>query len=59
MTNTPEEKQKIKPDFYIFEKDEEGNNKQIGAVFKHNKGNGFNIVIDKKRYSAFPPKLKP
>lgn len=63
MTNTTEkstaEKQENKtPDFYIFAKDEEGNSQRIGAAFKHAKGNGFNILIDKQRYSAFPPKPK-
>ncbi len=47
------------PDFYIFAKDSEGNSKRIGAAFKHSKGNGFNILIEKQRYTAFPPKLKP
>lgn len=58
MTDTTE-KPKPKPNYYIFEKDADGNNLRVGAVFKHNKGDGFNIVIDNKRYAAFPPKPKP
>lgn len=55
---TENEKAKVMPTYYIFEKDAEGNSKRIGAAFKHGKGNGFNIVIDKNRYTAFPPKPK-
>jgi len=29
-----------------------------GAVFKHGKGGGFNLVIAGKRYVAFPAKTK-
>lgn len=59
MTTTPENKDKTKtPDFYIFGQDAEGNSQRIGAAFKHAKGNGFNILIDKQRYTAFPPKPK-
>lgn len=49
---------KSKPAFYIFAKSENGENKRIGAAFKHNKGNGLNIVINGVRYTAFPPKDK-
>lgn len=57
MTDTSNEKQK--PDFYIFAKDDNGGSKNIGAAFKHAKGKGYNIVIGKARYVAFPPKPKP
>ena len=50
------EKQNIA--FYIFEKGTNGNGKRVGTAFKHNKGNGLNILMDKKRYVAFPPKAK-
>lgn len=55
---TAEKRERIIPDFYIFEKDNEGNSKRIGAAFKHVKGKGLSILIDKQRYSAFPPKPK-
>lgn len=59
MTNENENnKPKIIPSYYIFEKDAEGNSRRIGAAFKHKNGGGFNIVIDKNRYTAFPPKPK-
>ena len=32
--------------------------KRTGAVFKHGKGNGFNVVINGNRYATFPPKAK-
>jgi hypothetical protein len=47
---------KAKPAFYIFTKDEEGNNQRIGAAFAHKKGKGLNIVINELRLVAFPPK---
>jgi hypothetical protein len=56
---TPEKKQA--PAFYIFdtvEVDGEKQSKRIGAAFKHSKGNGFNVIIDGKRYAAFPLKAK-
>ena len=49
------------PAFYIFETVETAGkkeNKRIGAAFAHKKGTGFNILINGKRYSAFPPKSK-
>jgi len=49
----------VKPAFYIFTKDEQGNSIRIGAAFAHKKGKGLNLVIHDKRYSAFPPKSKP
>lgn len=59
MTNTNEKQEKQKPAFYIFAKDAEGKSQHIGAAFQHAKGNGFNILIGKQRYVAFPPKAKP
>lgn len=59
MTNETDNNNKKTPAFYIFAKDEEGNNQRIGAAFLHAKGNGMNIVINEQRYSAFPPKNKP
>ena len=47
---------KAKPTFYIFAKDEEGNNQRIGAAFAHKKGKGLNIIINEMRLVAFPPK---
>ena len=55
-------KEKQAPAFYIFETveiDGKKENKRIGAAFAHKKGSGFNILINGKRYSAFPPKPKP
>lgn len=51
-------KTKQAPAFYIFEQGEGKDMKRIGAAFKHGKGNGFNVVISGKRYTAFPPKAK-
>lgn len=45
-----------KPNFYIFGIDANGESKPIGAVFNHQKGKGFNILIEQKRYVAFPTK---
>jgi hypothetical protein len=47
---------KVKPAFYIFTKDEEGNNQRIGAAFAHKRGKGLNIHINDLRLVAFPPK---
>ena len=62
MTTTTETtKEKQTPAFYIFdtvEADGKKEYKRIGAVFKHGKGSGYNLVIDGKRYAAFPPKQK-
>jgi hypothetical protein len=52
---------KQKPAFYLFatvEIDGKKENKRIGAAFAHKKGNGMNVVIDGKRYAAFPPKAQ-
>ena len=54
-------KEKQVPAFYIFDTVETNGkkeNKRIGAAFAHKKGNGFNLVINGKRYAAFPPKAK-
>lgn len=58
MTTEVERKPKQMPAFFIYDQDEEGNNLRIGAVFRHKRGQGFNILLDGKRYLAFPPKLK-
>jgi hypothetical protein len=56
--NTETRKTKKPADRYIFEGD--GNQKKIvGSVYFHQKGNGMNILIGNKRYSAFAPKAKP
>lgn len=52
-------KTKKTADLYIFEQDAEGNNQIVGAVFRHSKGNGMNLLIGEARYSAFPPKANP
>ena len=60
-TQTKTTKEKQIPAFYIFdtvESDGKKENKRIGAAFAHSKGNGFNVIINGKRYSAFPPKPK-
>lgn len=49
------------PAFYIFETVEaEGKkeNKRIGAAFTHKKGNGLTLIVNGKRYAAFPPRAK-
>ncbi len=53
MTDAPK-----KPNLYIFNKNSQGE-APVGAVFMHQKGNGFSLVIADKWYSAFPPKPKP
>ncbi len=61
-TQTETTKEKQLPAFYIFDTVESGGkkeNKRVGAAFAHSKGNGFNVIINGKRYSAFPPKAKP
>lgn len=57
--NETTSKTKQAPAFYLFEQGEGKEMKRIGAAFKHGKGNGFNVVINGKRYAAFPPKAKP
>jgi hypothetical protein len=49
------------PAFYIFETAEAGGKKEtkrIGAAFTHKKGNGLTLLVNGKRYAAFPPKAK-
>lgn len=46
-----------KPAFYIFVQ-QDGETRRIGAAFRHKKGNGFNLVINNQRYTAFPPRAK-
>jgi hypothetical protein len=49
------------PAFYLFDTvEQEGKKelKRIGAAFAHRKGYGFNFIINGKRYTAFPPKIK-
>ena len=56
---TPKAKQT--PAFYIFdtvETDGQKEYKRIGAAFAHKKGSGFNVIINGKRFAAFPPKPK-
>jgi hypothetical protein len=57
MTTATENKAKKIPDFTIFVKEGE-KNKQVGAVFNHGKGGGFNILIGNVRYTAFPTRAK-
>ena len=55
-------KEKQAPAFYIFdtvETDSQKESKRVGAAFKHSKGNGYNVIINGKRFAAFPPKTKP
>jgi len=56
MTETKQSETKIKPAFYVFQQNAEGVSEKVGAVFKHSKGGGFNIVIGDLRFVAFPPK---
>ena len=54
-------KEKQIPAFYIFdtvETDGKKEYKRIGAAFAHKRGNGYNLLINGKRYAAFPPKAK-
>jgi hypothetical protein len=55
---TPKPKQS--PDFYVFEDlgTDQPDNKLVGCTFSHKRGKGFTILIDGKRYVAFPPKGK-
>jgi hypothetical protein len=49
------------PAFYIFdsvETDGVKELKRVGAAFKHGKGKGYTVIVDGKRYAAFPPKAK-
>lgn len=63
MTTSAEndtKKPKQAPDFYIFENGQNGEKggKPAGAVYGHKKGKGFTILMNGKRYAAFPPKAK-
>ncbi len=61
MTTTTEEtKTKQAPDFYVFENGPNGEKtgKPAGAAYVHKKGKGFTILMNGKRYAAFPPKAK-
>ena len=55
MTTT-EQKKPQKLAFKIYQQDAEGNLQRVGSAFRHNKGDGMNIVIGDTRYVAFPPK---
>jgi hypothetical protein len=60
-TSNETTKERQVPAFYIFdtvEIDGKSENKRVGAAFAHKKGKGFNLIIDGKRYSAFPPRAK-
>ena len=60
-TPTETTKEKQLPAFYIFDTVESSGkkeNKRVGAAFAHKKGTGFNVLINGKRYAAFPPKVK-
>lgn len=46
------------PAYYLFTQID-GENKRVGTAFRHKKGNGFNLLLNGQRYSAFPPKAKP
>lgn len=63
MTTTTETtKEKQTPAFYLFATVQHGTQEElvrIGAAFPHKKGNGLNVLINGKRYTAFPPKAKP
>ena len=64
MTTTTEttgtKKEKQAPDFYLFEQVAGSkDSKIVGAVYRHKKGNGLNVLMNGKRYSAFAPKPKP
>ena len=63
MTTTTENqttKTKQIPSFYIFENAADGQKagKPVGAAFAHKSGKGVTLLINGKRYSAFPPKAK-
>lgn len=44
------------PAFYIFATDESGKDKIVGRGYRHKKGDGFNLLIEGKRFKAFPPR---
>ncbi len=57
MTTQTENKPAQLPAFYIYQESENGL-VPVGRAFKHQRGNGINILVDGKRFVAFPPKPK-
>ena len=60
-TETQETKKPKQPaDRYIFaQAPGSKDNKIVGSIYFHKKGNGMNVLINGKRYTAFAPKAKP
>lgn len=62
MTTATETEAKTRqvPDFYVFENAADGakGGKPAGAAYAHKTGKGFTILMNGKRYAAFPPKAK-
>ena len=59
-TPTETTKEKQIPAFYIFdtvESDGKKDSKRVGAAFAHKKGTGLTVLVNGKRYAAFPPKV--
>ena len=46
------------PSFYIFDETAPKGGKPAGAAFAHKSGKGLTLLINGKRYAAFPPKAK-
>jgi hypothetical protein len=57
MTTQTENKLTQFPAFYIYEEGADGL-VPVGRAFKHHRGNGINILVDGKRFVAFPPKAE-
>ena len=57
MTTQTENKPTQLPSFYIYEQGKDAL-VPVGRAYKHTKGNGFNILMDGKRFVAFPPKAR-
>jgi hypothetical protein len=57
MTTQTENKPAQLPAFYIYEQGKDAL-VPVGRAYKHNKGDGINILVDGKRFVAFPPKAK-
>lgn len=60
-TQTETTREKQVPAFYLFdtvEVDGKKENRHVGAAFTHKKGQGLTLLINGKRYAAFPPKAK-
>ena len=58
-TETQTTKTKQIPSYYIFENAADGQpGKPVGAAFAHKNGKGVTLLINGKRYAAFPPKAK-